>query len=136
MREYFMMLLVSGVIGSIASVLSDGSSLGKYVKYISALICVIIVINPLSSILKSITVPLTAWKETVISESTIEASAIKMTEEQISQKIKQKFGIIPRTISIEIDRDGNICVSAVLEEEDAEFSHDVDEFIKSLMEEK
>lgn len=136
MREYFEILLISGIFGSIASVLSDGSSLGKYVKYISALVSVIIVISPLSSVIKGITVPVSTWEENTVSSGQLTAFAAQMTEEQISQKIAEKFGIIPEGISIEIDRDENITVSFSLKDEDMKLYDDVERFINSLYDEK
>jgi hypothetical protein len=132
MKEYFMILLVAGITGSVASVLSDGSSLGKYVKYISALVCVLIVISPLKSILQSISVPLSKPQEVDFSSEQLYESAINLTEEQISLKIKEKFGIIPKGICIEIDRDEKIVLSVILNDEDLHMKDEIDKFIDSL----
>jgi hypothetical protein len=132
MKEYFMILLVAGITGSVASVLSDGSSLGKYVKYISALVCVLIVISPLKSILQSISVPLSKPQEVDFSSEQLYESAINLTEEQISLKIKEKFGIIPKGICIEIDRDEKIALSVTLNDEDLHMKDEIDKFIDSL----
>jgi hypothetical protein len=132
MKNYFMILLITGIFGSVASVLSDGTSLGKYVKYISALVCVILVITPLKGVFKSISIPFDSPKETVFSSNDLTLAAIKLTEEQISKKIEEKFGIIPTDISIDIDRDGKITLSASLKEEDEDIRPQIDEYIKSL----
>ena len=132
MKEYFMILLVAGITGSVASVLSDGSSLGKYVKYISALVCVLIVISPLKSILQSISVPLSKPQEIDFSSEQLYEDAINLTEEQISLKIKEKFGIIPKGVCIEIDRDGKILLSVDLNENDEGYRKEIDEYVQSL----
>lgn len=132
MKNYFMILLITGIFGSVSSVLSDGTSLGKYVKYISALVCVTLVIAPLKGVFKSITIPFDLPEETFFSADALTHSAMKMTEEQISKKIEEKFGIIPTDISIDIDRDGKITLSVSLKEEDENIRHQIDEYIKSL----
>ncbi len=132
MNNYFLILLTAGIFGSIASVLSEGSSLGKYVKYISALVCVIIVISPLQKILKTISVPLSKPEEVSFSNDILYSQAVKMTEEQISLKIKEKFGIIPKGICIEIDRDEKITLSVTLEEKDMSMKEEIDKYIESL----
>ncbi len=129
-----MILLAAGITGSFASVLSEGSSLGKYVKYVSALVCIIIVITPLKSVLKSISIPFSPPEETVFSRDELTDAAIKMTEKQISLKIKEKFGIIPKGICIEIDRDEKITLSVELEEEDEIYREEIDKYIKALCE--
>lgn len=132
MKNYFMILLIVGIFGSIASVLSDGSALGKYVRYISALVCVIIVITPLKEILKVFPTSFSQPEEIIFSEDDLTTSAIKMTEEQISEKIEEKFGIIPIDVCIEIDRDEKISLSVTLEEKDEHRRAEIDEYVKSL----
>jgi hypothetical protein len=124
-----MILLVSGIAGSVAASLSDGSSLGKYVKYISALVCVVIVISPLSTVIKSITLPLSEPAETTFSEETLTETAIKMTEKQLSEKIYEKFGIIPTGVRIEIDRDEKVSVFVSLKAEDEVHREEIESYI-------
>jgi hypothetical protein len=116
MKNFFTLLLTVGIFGSVASVLSDGSSLGKYVKYVSALVCVTIIISPLSSILKGFS----KYAENEFSkdfqsfnesfEADLKDRAFIATEKQIKEKIKEKFGIIPTHISIVIDGEGKISI--------------------------
>lgn len=132
MKNYFLILLTAGIVGSIASVLTDSSSLGKYVKYISALVCVIIVITPLKSVFKAFSVSVSPPTETVYSQDTLTNTATDITEKQISEKIKEKFGITPTEVSINIDTDGKITLSVSLCEADEIYRKDIDEYISTL----
>ena len=132
MKNYFMILLTAGILGSVTSALSDGSSLGKYVKYISALVCTILVISPLSSVLKKVSVSVERPSEAVISEDSLTNAAISITEKQLTEKISEKFGITPTGIRIEIDRDGKISLSLSLTEEDEEHRERIEEYLDSL----
>ena len=132
MKNYFFILLAAGIYGSVASVLSDGSSLGKYVKYVSALVCVILVISPLKDIVHSISFTATPPLQPEVSQSEITEKAVDMTEKQIAEKIKDKFGIIPTSVCIEIDRDGKILLSVDLNETDEGYRKEIDEYVKSI----
>ena len=138
MKSFFTLLLTVGIFGSIASVLSDGSPLGKYVRYISALVCITIIISPLSTILKgfsAISINNSRGDDTSDSSTPTElqSSAKRMTEKQIAEKIKEKFGIIPKGVCIVIDRDGKITVEIQLNEADKDKKELVDKFIESLI---
>ncbi len=128
-----MLLLVTGVIGSFASILSDGSSVGKYVKYISALICVLVIVSPLST-----TVPKFEFEQPQISmndtSSLLYDSAIGITEKQLKNKIIEKFGIIPKDVSIKIDGDEKIAVTVELQEKDLSLKSQIDRYILSIIE--
>jgi hypothetical protein len=127
-----MLLLVTGIVGSFASVLSDGSSVGKYVKYISALICVLVIVSPLSA-----NVPKIEFEQPQISmddtSSPLYENAIAVTENQIRNKIIEKFGIIPKDISIKIDGDENITVTVELQEKDLSLKPEIDKYISSII---
>ena len=105
---------------------------GKYVKYISALVCTILVISPLSSVLKKVSVSVERPSEAVISEDSLTNAAISITEKQLTEKISEKFGITPTGIRIEIDRDGKISLSLSLTEEDEEHRERIEEYLDSL----
>ncbi len=133
MRNFFMLLLVTGVVGSFASILSDGSSVGKYVKYISALICVLVIVSPLSA-----NVPKIEFEQPQISmndtSTPLYDGAIEITENQIKNKIIEKFGIIPKDVSIKIDGDEKITVTVELQEKDLQLKPQIDKYILSIIE--
>ncbi len=136
MKNFFTLLLTVGILGSVASVLSDGSSLGKYVKYISALVCVSIIISPLSSVLKGFAeyakkeIPKDFFEQSSNNVSSdLEKKAFELTEKQISEKIKEKFGIIPTSVSIFIDGKGKIDVDFSLREEDKKAEKEIEAFL-------
>ncbi len=140
MKNFFTLLLVVGIFGSVASVLSDGSSLGKYVRYISALVCVSIIISPLSAILKGFSeygkkeFQNNNWSESTYFETDLEKKALQITENQIKEKIKEKFGIIPTHVSIFIDRDEKIKIDFSLNEKDKNFEKEIRAFLTELCE--
>ena len=127
-----MLLLVTGVVGSFASVLSDGSSVGKYVKYISALICVLVIVSPLSANVPKIELE-QPQINTSDTSSPLYENAIAVTENQIRNKIIEKFGIIPKDISIKIDGDENITVTVELQEKDLSLKPQIDKYISSII---
>ena len=140
MKNFFTLLLIVGIFGSVASVLSDGSSLGKYVRYISALVCVSIIITPLSSILKGFSEYGAKEFQNNVNdfseafETDLEKKALEITENQIKEKIKEKFGIIPTHISIVIDRDEKIIVDFSLNEKDKIHEKEIRTFLEELCE--
>ncbi len=140
MRNFFTLLLIVGIFGSVASVLSDGSSLGKYVRYISALVCVSIIISPLSAILKGFSEYGEKEFQNISNdfseafETDLEKKALEITENQIKEKIKEKFGIIPTHISIVIDRDEKISVDFSLSENDKAKEKEIRAFLEELCE--
>ncbi len=136
MKNYFTILLIAGIAGSFASVLSDGSHLGKYVKYISALICTVAVISPLSDALKSVTSGFKTEKDfdsyiSSATEQNLTDTAIKLTEKRLCEEIEEKFGIIPMEVCISIDIDGNVKATVSLSEEDSKHSKKINEFLNS-----
>ncbi|MBE6649395.1 MAG: hypothetical protein E7614_07760 [Ruminococcaceae bacterium] len=137
MKNYFTILLIAGIAGSLASVISDGSPLGKYVKYISALICTVAVVSPLSDALKSITSGFKAEKDfdSYISqpqaEGSLTAIAIQITEKELCDEIEEKFGIIPIDVCIVIDIDGNVTATVKLSDEDSEHSETINKFLNT-----
>ena len=141
MKTFFSLLLSVGIFGSIASVLTDGSSLGKYVRYISALVCVVIIINPLSDILRIFfrfaenEYTFQTEREEIQVQDALKEKAISLTEKQISKKIEKNFGIIPLGVCIEIDREGKVKAKATLKKEDENMKEEIDKFLKDLCEE-
>lgn len=108
MNGYFYTLLTTSVCGVLCTMLARGG-FEKYIKYISALICAVIIITPLTSIdISSFSDVIDEAADGLPSQPTdLYALSEKMTEERteeyISEIVFNKFGIKPIYSDIKID---------------------------------
>ncbi len=107
MKGYFYVIILTSVCGSLCTLLADGGY-EKYIKYIVALICAVIILSPFRELdLKEIE---NALSDTHINENISDGLyplATDLTEEKtkeyISSIVFSKFGINPISINIKID---------------------------------
>ncbi len=108
MNGYFYTLLTASVCGVLCTMLAKGG-FEKYIKYISALICAVIIITPLASIdISPLTDAVGEISDNLPSQPTdLYTLSGKMTEERaeeyISEAVFNKFGIKPIYSDIKID---------------------------------
>lgn len=108
MNGYFYTLLTASVCGVLCTMLVKGG-FEKYIKYIAALICAVIIITPIASIdLSSLTDAANEISDSLPSQPTdLYGLSGKMTEERteeyISELLFNKFGIKPIYSDIKID---------------------------------
>ena len=104
MRGYFYTLLVCSVCGAVCTLLAWGG-FEKYIKYISSLVCAVILISPLASLLGRDNVELTP--EFTQSDASIPIRthelAEKQAEEYINEMLFNEFGIKEASADIKID---------------------------------
>lgn len=107
MSGYFYMLIITSVCGSVCSLLASGG-FEKYIKYIVALICTVLMLSPFRDMeLKEITNVGTDISELYNQSEGLYPLATEMTEsraeEYISQIVFSEFGITPLYTDIKID---------------------------------
>ncbi len=104
MRGYFYTLLVCSVCGAVCTLLAWGG-FEKYIKYISSLVCAVILISPLASLLGRDNVELNP--ELTQSDASIPIRthelAEKQAEEYINEMLFNEFGIKEASADIKID---------------------------------
>lgn len=109
MKDYFFTLIITSVAGAVCAMLTNGG-FGKYMKYIAALICAVLILAPLrtadiSKAAEELTdemssaLPDTAQDLYRLSGELAEERA----EEYISEILFSEFGIKPLYSSIDID---------------------------------
>ena len=142
MNGYFYVLVVTAVCGGICSVLVEGG-FEKYIKYIAALVCTLVMITPLKDLDMDFESQEFWDLEEVFSDSGTELYplAAEMTEirgeEYISQMVFSQFGIKALSVDIKIDWGQTEPViqdiEVVLPKEEAEKKQDIGDYLKKLL---
>ncbi|HBL85184.1 MAG: hypothetical protein A2Y17_01440 [Clostridiales bacterium GWF2_38_85] len=141
MKNYFMALVVTAVMGTVFTMLSGGV-FEKYVKYIVSLICIIIILLPIQSILGvTFNVESYTYNESMPTVSNSDKWVLDVSKERIintiSNAIFQKFGIKPCSVDIEIEStEGDIVVNKViivLKDTDSKYKSDVKNYLSDLL---
>ncbi len=109
MSGYFYTLILTSVCGSACALLASGG-FEKYIKYIAALVCTVLMISPFKDInTAEITQGFTEMSESFDASDGLYPMATQMTEdraeEYISQIVFSEFGIYPLYTNIKIDWD-------------------------------
>ena len=138
MNGYFYTLLTVSVCGVLCTVLVKGG-FEKYIKYIAALICAVVIITPLSGIdLSSLTDAANEISEFIPSQpNDLYSLSGNMTEERaeeyISELVFNKFGIKPIYSDINIDWEPETAViqkiTVALSEEDIHIADEAGEYL-------
>ena len=104
MRDYFLALLTTSVIGAVCTVLAWGG-FEKYIKYIASLVCILLIVSPLKSI--SISEITESGEISIYSGDDFSSLSAELTKEQvelfISDRVFSEFGIKPIYTDIFID---------------------------------
>lgn len=122
MKSFFISLITASVVGALSTSLVC-KNYEKYVKYIAALICTVIVISPISEVFSQIKA-LLSTEETAYTEpepknySASNELIAKKTEETaeayVSQLVFSDLGISTAAIDIEIEsKDGEFIIKTV-----------------------
>lgn len=138
MRGYFYTLLVCSVCGAVCTLLAWGG-FEKYIKYISSLVCTVILISPIASLLgKDI-----ADLEPEITQNDLSASgrthelAEMQAEEYINEMLLNKFGIKEAYTDIKIDwgQDGYMLlgISVALSEQDLAHADEIRVYLQDQL---
>lgn len=113
MKDYFYSLIIASVTGTVCALLTKGG-FEKYIKYITALICTIILISPLSR--KDFSSAAQEYRDALELLSREEMNnmygpsdnlARQRAEEYITEVLFEKFGIKPHYCNINIDWNSN-----------------------------
>jgi len=141
MSGYFYMLIITSVCGSVCTLLASGG-FEKYIKYIVALICTVLMLSPFRDM--EITEIEDSFSDISASFEQSEGLyplAAEMTEarteEYISQIVFSEFGIYPLYTNIKIDWEQpepiieNIIIA--VGSEDMSFSEDIKKYLKDIL---
>ncbi len=142
MKGYFYILILTSVVGSVCAMLASGG-FEKYIKYIAALICALMILAPLKGLSGGIDTDLT---EEFISESETYENGLysmsaemteQMTEGYISETVFSEFGIKPLYSIININWDADEptveSIKTALSKEDIRIADEVGKYLKELL---
>lgn len=142
MKGYFYTLIITSVVGSVCAMLSSGG-FEKYIKYIAALICALVILSPLTDIeldteklTSEIILPENGEYENGLLSISAEMTEQK-TEDYISETVFSEFGIKPLYSIINIDWDADEptvqSIKTALSSEDIRHSEDVGKYLRELL---
>ncbi len=142
MKGYFYTLIITSVVGSVCAMLANGG-FEKYIKYIAALICALMILSPLKnpdvdieSIINEDILPESETYENGLLSMSAEMTEQK-TEEYISETVFSEFGIKPLYSIINIDWDADEptvqSIKTALSSEDIRHSEDVGKYLRELL---
>jgi len=140
MKEYFITLLTASVLGGIVAVLVSGSSYEKYIKYITGLVCVVIIIAPLKSFISapfSLPDEYISTAESTVSVTGADEVIASLTISELDTYIKDilfsEFGINVPLTDIKIDWvDDCLVINEIvvyLHSQDSKYLTDVKEYL-------
>ena len=141
MKGYFYALILTSVIGSVCAMLTSGG-FEKYIKYIAALICALVILSPLKSIKTEIgdnlaenLLPESVEYENGLYSMSAEITEQK-TEEYISETVFSEFGIKPLYSIININWDVEEptveSIKTALSKEDISRADEVENYLTTL----
>lgn len=142
MKGYFLTLIITSVVGSVCAMLASGG-FEKYIKYIAALICALMILSPLKSasgdidgLINESIIPKTENYENGLYSLSIEITEQK-TEEYISETVFSEFGIKPLYSIININWEAEEptveSIKTVLSPTDYPRADDVGDFLKEIL---
>lgn len=147
-RGYIFSLMIVSVCCGVVSILTpDNSSINKYVQFILSLIVTVILLSPISSVLKVFPELIDNGINIDITDDQIEAfdyvdplitQTLDIISEELKIQIKSKFGVEPEDVLVYCDSDDieNIIINKALVIYDSEnkllFS-DTQRFVSSLI---
>ena len=97
MRDYFMSLIIAAIIGTVLSSL-DGEAFEKYMKYIVALVCIMILLLPLKAVV-NLTLNIEEYTNTESipsvsgSEGYIVQRSKQRIESAVAEAVQRQFGV-------------------------------------------
>ncbi len=141
MSGYFYMLIITSVCGSVCTLLASGG-FEKYIKYIVALICTVLMLSPFRDMeLTEIEDSFSDISDSFDQSEGLYPLAAEMTEarteEYISQMVFSEFGIYPLYTNIKIDWEQpepiieNIIIA--VGSENMSFSEDIKKYLKDIL---
>ena len=105
MRDYFFTILVTSLIGGLVCSLSD-TKFEKPIKYVVSLVCIVLILSPISSVFSGGTELEVSLPEVSIDESLasdwIVTETENMLKKTVSEAVFSKFGFFPERIELEI----------------------------------
>ena len=119
MRDFFLTLCAASVTGGIASLISKSNVYERYVRFIAALACVLIILAPFTSLKKvdaaqvESEIALAVSEAEAQAESAVTETAVESAEKYISECVFTKFGINVIEVSILLDESGRSGVVAL-----------------------
>lgn len=105
MRDFFLTLLITSLIGGIICALSD-TKFEKPIKYLVSLICIVLILSPISSVFSGgdsfeVSLPEVSVDEEFIGDW-IMTETENMLKKSVSEAVFSKFGFYPKKIELSL----------------------------------
>ena len=144
MRDYFFTILITSLIGGLVCSFSD-TKFEKPIKYVVSLICIVLILSPVSSVFSGeaeleVSLPEVSIDDSLASDWILTETE-NMLKKTISEAVFSKFGFFPEKIELEITtRDGVNGMVTVVENvrvfvpvEKKELINDIRQFLDALL---
>ena len=144
MRDYFVTILITSLIGGLVCSLSD-TKFEKPIKYLISLICIVMILSPAVSVFSTDTQLEVSLPEVSIDEDILGDWILTETEnmlkKSVSEAIFSKYGFYPKKIELVLSsREGDGGNVTVVEnvriyilEEQIDFSEELKEYLEALL---